>query len=369
MILNRVRNKLRKNKIVHKIYQLYKQALKTFREEVMHKGYRLIKKNNIRHVTHEMPCIKPHNIIGKALFVDKQDLINEGGLRTHGVYRTVKKIPLVTIITVVFNCASKLERAILSVLAQTYQNIEYIIIDGGSTDGCLEIINKYADKIDYFISQPDKGIYDAMNKGLALSQGDFIGIVNADDMMLFDGVFNAVAELLKYRADYVAAQDYCVDENGVFVMEYEVSHIDERCLVSKNPCNHGAMLIGKNVYNKIGYYDTKYLYAADYKFQAQICIDKEFVGCKLLKNIHYFEMAGVSIKQREKSLEDVCNILIELVPGINKKHVKSLVYFMHEKEWNEEIKSDLECIIKSGVYNELQIDYLISEMKKAGMPS
>lgn len=90
-------------------------------------------------------------------------------------------LSIITIITVVFNCEKYLEETIQSVINQTYDNVEYIIIDGGSTDGTLEIIKKYDDKIDYWVSEKDSGIYDAMNKGIAVATGEWINFMNAGD--------------------------------------------------------------------------------------------------------------------------------------------------------------------------------------------
>lgn len=89
--------------------------------------------------------------------------------------------PKLSVITIVFNNASGIERTMLSVLGQTYPSIEYIIIDGGSTDGTLEIIEKYKDRVQKLVSEKDKGIYDAMNKGLALAEGDYILFMNSGD--------------------------------------------------------------------------------------------------------------------------------------------------------------------------------------------
>ena len=89
--------------------------------------------------------------------------------------------PKISIITVVFNGVKTIEQTILSVISQKYENMEYIIIDGGSTDGTIDIIKKYEDKIAYWISEADQVIYDAMNKGIDKSTGDIIGILNSDD--------------------------------------------------------------------------------------------------------------------------------------------------------------------------------------------
>lgn len=88
----------------------------------------------------------------------------------------------ISIVTVSFNAARTIEQTILSIINQTYSNIEYIIIDGGSTDGTVDIIKKYAERIAYWVSEPDKGIYDAMNKGIKIATGDWINFMNAGDI-------------------------------------------------------------------------------------------------------------------------------------------------------------------------------------------
>ncbi|MCB0763411.1 MAG: glycosyltransferase [Flavobacteriales bacterium] len=106
----------------------------------------------------------------------------EGGLRTQGKGPTgTAERPLVSIVTVVFNGAASVERTIESVLAQTWPNIEYIVVDGGSTDGTVDILERYGDRIAYWRSEKDNGIYDAMNKGVSLCTGSWVGLINADD--------------------------------------------------------------------------------------------------------------------------------------------------------------------------------------------
>ncbi len=119
----------------------------------------------------------------------------QGGLRTRGYFKT--SLPgkcLITVVTVVFNGEQFIEKTIQNVLSQTYDNVEYIVIDGGSTDGTLGIIMKYETAIDYIISDKDNGIYDAMNKGIKLASGDWINFMNAGDSFFtattLDAIFN-----------------------------------------------------------------------------------------------------------------------------------------------------------------------------------
>ena len=120
-------------------------------------------------------------------------VVSEGGLRMQNNRKPSQAdSPLVSIITIVYNGEEFLEQTIQSVINQSYENIEYIIVDGGSNDGTLEIVNRYAADIDYWISEPDEGIYDALNKGIALSTGKLIGAIHANDFYAAGAVASMV---------------------------------------------------------------------------------------------------------------------------------------------------------------------------------
>ena len=112
-----------------------------------------------------------------------------------------KNKPIITVVTVVFNGLEFLEETIQSVINQTYQDVEYIIIDGGSTDGTLDVIKKYEDKIDCWVSEPDAGIYDAMNKGIALATGEWVNFMNAGDAFYSSNTLAMVFKNKKYNED------------------------------------------------------------------------------------------------------------------------------------------------------------------------
>jgi len=122
-----------------------------------------------------------------------------------------KKPPKVSVITVVYNAVDLLERTIINILAQTYSHIEYIIIDGGSTDGSLDIIKKYADQIDYWISEADNGLYDAMNKGLKAATGDWVWFINAGDLIYSDDTTARIFDKFGTEGDIYYGDTMLVD--------------------------------------------------------------------------------------------------------------------------------------------------------------
>jgi len=132
---------------------------------------------------------KPEDQFGTVLFLpEAEGRQGEGGLRTQGYFKKSETDkPLITVVTVVFNGEAHLEETILSVINQTYDNIEYIVIDGASTDGTVDIIRKYEHAIDYWVSEKDGGIYDAMNKGIRCVTGQAISFMNSGDCILNHG--------------------------------------------------------------------------------------------------------------------------------------------------------------------------------------
>lgn len=186
-----------------------------------------------------------------------------GGLRTKNYFKkTYPDKPLVSIITIVFNGEKYLEETIQSVLNQTYKNIEYIIVDGGSTDESLNIIRKYENQIDYWLSEKDKGISDAFNKGIMLSKGDILGIINSDDWY----EPNAIELVVSTFNDSPNAQIICGKMN--------LHHKNYSQLLKSSPHRlwmgmsvaHPTTFVKKEIFNSIGYFDISLKYAMDYAF-------------------------------------------------------------------------------------------------------
>lgn len=168
----------------------------------------------------------------------------------------------ISVVTVCFNSAKTIERTIKSVLNQSYKNVEYIIIDGGSTDGTLDIIRKYESRIYYWVSEPDKGIYDAMNKGMQRAAGDLIEFLNSDDWFE-DGALQKVADAWnRERADVYFGDYYFVFADGTCEHKHVLKDDYEK-LPYEMKLNHQATFIRREVALKHPF-NLGYRIAADY---------------------------------------------------------------------------------------------------------
>lgn len=174
---------------------------------------------------------------------------------------------LITIITVSFNAISTIEETILSVINQTYKNIEYIIIDGGSTDGTLDIIKKYESKIAKWISEPDKGIYDAMNKGIQLATGDWINFMNCGDSFYNIDTIKNVVNKLSTIDNFDVVYGNSVINSGT--TKYMVIPEKLECITNHLPFCHQCVFV-KTFLAKEYPFNLNYRFVADYNFFYQI---------------------------------------------------------------------------------------------------
>jgi glycosyltransferase involved in cell wall biosynthesis len=183
--------------------------------------------------------------------------------------------PLVSVITVVFNGAATLEHNIQSVIGQGYDNVEHIVIDGGSTDGTTDILRKYGDHIDYWMSEKDAGIYDAMNKGIALARGKYVGMLNADDY--FADALALEEIVMRLEECDVDAVFSCLDivapDNLDHVLrKYRIAHFSPFMLQIGVMPPHPTFYCKKSCYEKAGLYRTDYRIAADFEMMARLLL-------------------------------------------------------------------------------------------------
>jgi glycosyltransferase involved in cell wall biosynthesis len=172
----------------------------------------------------------------------------------------------VSLITVTYNAESTIERCIRSVIAQNYQNIEYIVIDGASTDSTLQIINRYAQNIQIIISEPDKGMYDALNKGIKLATGDITGILNADDYFASDDILADVATAFMHtNTDILYGNLDFVDVNETIIRKWRTKAYKRGDFDWGWMPAHPTFYCRKSLFNKLGFYSLEHGTAADYE--------------------------------------------------------------------------------------------------------
>jgi hypothetical protein len=183
--------------------------------------------------------------------------------------KTVKRQPLITVITVVFNGAKTLEKSILSVIDQTYKNVELIIIDGGSTDGTLDIIKKYERSIDYWVSEPDKGIYDAFNKAVTCANGDWLCFMGSDDFFWNSSVLASMAISL---VDVLPATKLVYGQVAIINNQQELIYsVGEPWAITKPKLAftmavpHPGLMHRLSLFEQYGLYDITYRIAGDYE--------------------------------------------------------------------------------------------------------
>ncbi|AFI05016.1 glycosyltransferase family 2 protein [Helicobacter cetorum] len=193
----------------------------------------------------------------------------------------------VSIITASFNSEKTIRDTIESVLNQSYENIEYIIIDGKSTDNTLKIIQEYGNKITRIVSEPDRGIYDAMNKGIKLASGDIVALLNSDDFYTHSDVVEKIVHIFENQCcDSVYADLVFVNPNNLekVVRYYESGEFKPKSLLYGVVPAHPTLFIKKEIYERYGLYKTDYKISADFEMIIRLFV-KEQMSFAYLKEV------------------------------------------------------------------------------------
>ena len=212
----------------------------------------------------------------------------------------MEKKPKISIITISLNSGRTIERTIVSVKEQAYENLEYIIIDGGSTDNTLEIIKQYSNIITYWKSEPDKGISDAFNKGVKMASGEIIGIINSDDGLM-PGALNMLAENYDSKVDiYVGKLESRDVENGI---KYTTNPPEDYTYMTDSHISHPSTFISKRAYEKYGLYDENCKTAMDY----ELLLRMKKRGAKVKRidaPLAFFTMGGITFSRYTRKKYD-----------------------------------------------------------------
>ena len=262
----------------------------------------------------------------------------------------------ISIITVCLNSEKTIEQTIKSVVSQEDCDYEYIVIDGNSTDRTLEIIEKYRDRISAVISEPDSGIYDAMNKGIALATGDIIGIINSDDW---------------YEPGVFALVEKCFRDTGAEVVygKLNVIHLDGKSEI-RTPANienlryemaipHPTVFVKSNIYKQYGVFQLKYKIAADYELMLRFYVKK--VKFQYMKQIlANFRLGGISSRKAESCLKEAWTISSEYLPfaPLSKRRYLKNVLLSRKREYVfEKALNDFPDVLCEILRKELKVSF------------
>lgn len=230
--------------------------------------------------------------------------MQNGGLRTRGIIKTsTPEYPLITVVTVVFNGEATLEQTIQSVVNQTYDNVEYIIVDGGSKDRTLDIIKKYEDRIDYWQSEPDKGIYDAMNKGIELANGDWINFMNSGDSFYNECVIKNIYYGNIHDCDIIYGKAITSKRQDIIV--YRPTRFN--LIIGRMLC-HQSLFVNKSVF--INYkFNCRYKLLADKDWLMKL-IKRNCIFEYIDMHVCIYDLEGVSYKYRKIYYHESCVLVL-----------------------------------------------------------
>lgn len=216
--------------------------------------------------------------------------------------------PKISIVTIAYNCEKEIEETILSVINQQYDNKEYLIIDGASKDGTMDVVSKYRDKIDVIISEPDKGRSDAFNKGIAHATGDYIVMMNAGDL-LADDALNKFANNFEPGYDVIKGNTVrWNDETGFKSIEHPVIKYPEI------PFNflicHQSTYISKSAYERFGGYGIDYKVVMDFELMLRFSRhNAKFM--KINENLAVFRLGGISQTSSKRRIKEMKRAMLE----------------------------------------------------------
>jgi glycosyltransferase involved in cell wall biosynthesis len=236
----------------------------------------------------------------------------------------------ISLITVCYNSKKNIESTINSVVSQKFPNKEYIVIDGGSTDGTVELLSKYSKEVNLIVSEPDKGIYDAMNKGIRLATGDIVGTLNSDDFFCDDMVLSRVAEAFENEnTDAVYGDVKFIDPNDnkriiryYSSKKFKLEHIKFGFMVA-----HPSFYVRKELFHKFGFYKENYSISGDFELLVRFLYTHKINAKYLPFPFVSMRMGGISTG----SLKSKIILNKENVKACLENGIKTNIFFMYLK--------------------------------------
>lgn len=235
----------------------------------------------------------------------------------------------VSIVTVVFNGSASIRSAIESVLNQTYRDIEYIIVDGASTDGTVDIVKSYGDRIHKFISEPDNGIYNAMNKGIHLASGEIVGILNSDDFFTENDVIERVVKSFNQDVDAVFGDIQFVSPNKLdkVVRYYSSKRFSLRRFRFGFMPAHPSFYTRRRLFDEFGFYKEEYAIGADFELLLR------YLYCHKLR-YRYLNFPFVTMRTGGISNQNIkSNIILnkEILKACKENNLRTNLLYIYSK--------------------------------------
>ena len=231
--------------------------------------------------------------------------------------------PIISLITITYNSAKTLRHTIDSIRSQTYREMEYIIVDGGSTDGTLDVIEENNDLVTKWVSEPDGGIYDAINKGIAMASGEYVGLLHADDMLANNGVLKAIYHAIDQHRpdalygdlDYISAGD-----NARLIRRWISSPFHPIMLKRGWMPPHPTLYVKREWFNRIGNYNSQMKIAADYDFILRLFSKPNLETIYLPQCLVKMRVGGAS----NRSIKNIIIKMKEDYQAIKNNHIGGL---------------------------------------------
>lgn len=217
----------------------------------------------------------------------------------------------ISIVTISYNYGSHLEETIKSIVGCGYANLEYIVIDGGSTDGSVEIIKKYEDRISYWASEKDNGISDALNKGISKCTGELVGLIHAGDK-LAEGALQIIAsEYEKNKFDFCFGNlDFCDDNGNIIFNQNGDKDYIKKIEYTMPAILHPTVFVRKDVYDRYGSFSSDYKLAMDYEFFLRVT-KEGVVGQYIDETIAVMHHGGASVRGFYASYKEVAKASVK----------------------------------------------------------
>jgi glycosyltransferase involved in cell wall biosynthesis len=248
-----------------------------------------------------------------------------------------------SIITINLNNSAGLKQTVESVIGQIFKDYEFIVIDGGSTDGSLDVIRSHTDKIAHWVSEPDTGIYNAMNKGLRAARGDYVCFLNSGDRFCSSVVLDTIFTGDMYNEELLYG-DVMLSDAANCIITAQPEELTVACFFRRGIC-HQSIFYKRELFNILGNYDESFKIAADWEFNIRVLLARRSTRHVPVMVVHY-EGSGISVTHSDLSSRERTAVFKRLLPDAVYRDYERLQFLEEEcrrlkefEDWTEQIRN------------------------------